>query len=80
VKILLFGSLRDAIGAEIAQHVPLEGCSIARLRKLIVANDEACAPLASSSVRASVDKVLVREDHIVRPGQEVAFFPMFSGG
>jgi molybdopterin synthase sulfur carrier subunit len=80
MKILLFGSLREDIGVDVSEDLPSEGCSIATLRRLLVAKSDSYAPLARPSVRASVDQVLVPDDYVIRPGQEVAFFPVFSGG
>ena len=80
LKILLFGRLGEEIGRDIVADVPAEGCTVAALRKRLVAGDPACAPLARPSVRACVDQVIVAEDFVVRPGQEVAFVPPLSGG
>ena len=80
VKILLFGSLREDIAGEVAEEVPEEGCSIGVLRGMLVARDPSHAPLARPSVLACVDQEIVRDDHVVLPGQEVAFFRPVSGG
>lgn len=80
MRILLFGSLREDIAREVAQEIPAEGCSIGTLREMLVASDPSYAPLARPSVRAFVDREIVREDCVVRPGQEVGFFPPLSGG
>ena len=80
MKILLFGSIGQAIGREIEADLPAEGCSVAALRTLLVERDPAFAPLGRPSARACVDQVIVAEDFIVHPGQEVAFVPPLSGG
>jgi molybdopterin converting factor small subunit len=80
VKILLFGSLREDVAQEVAGEVPAEGCSIGVLREMLVARDPAYAPLARPSVLACVDREIVRDDRVVRPGQEIAFFRPMSGG
>jgi sulfur-carrier protein len=80
LKILLFGSLRDEIAKEVAADIPARGCSIRDLRAMLVAGDPSCAPLARPSIRACVDRELVPDDHLVRPGQEVAFVSPLSGG
>jgi molybdopterin synthase sulfur carrier subunit len=80
LKIMLFGSLGEAIGRELTVDFPPEGCSVSALRKLLVERDPAFAPLARPSTRACVDQVIVPEDCIIRPGKEVAFIPPLSGG
>jgi len=80
LKILLFGSLSEKIAREVTGDIPLEGCSVAALRKMLVDRDPSCAPLARPSTRACVDQVIVPEDFVIRPGQEVAFVPPVSGG
>lgn len=80
MKILLFGSLREDVAGEVAAEVPAEGCSIGVLRERLVASDPSYAPLAGPSVLACVDREIVGDDRVVRPGQEVAFFRPVSGG
>ena len=36
--------------------------------------------LLRPGVRASIDREIVGDDAVVRPGAEVAFFSVFSGG
>lgn len=81
MKILFFGSLGDRIGREVEVTVPAEGCAVSELRQMISAgNPNAASALASSSVRACVDDVIVPDTFVLRPGSEVAFFPPLSGG
>lgn len=80
MRILLFGSLREDIAREVAAEIPAQGCSIRELRAMLVARDQCCAPLARPSNRACVDREIVPEDHVVRPGQEIAFVSPLSGG
>lgn len=80
MRILLFGGLREDIAGEVAVEVPAEGCSIRALRERLVASDPSYAALAHPSVLACVDQEIVREDRVVRPGQEIAFFRPLSGG
>ncbi|WP_165356608.1 MoaD/ThiS family protein [Sphingosinicella sp. BN140058] len=80
VKILLFGSLGQEIGREILADLPPDGCSVAALRQRLAAQDPAYGALARPSIRACVDQVIVAEEFLIRPGQEVAFVPPLSGG
>lgn len=80
MRILLFGVLGETIGREIAADVPADGCTVAELRRMLVASDPAHAPIASASARACIDQAVVGEDAVIMPGQEVAFVPPLSGG
>lgn len=80
MKILLFGQLAERFGREIDGDVPPEGCSVAALRRRLVDSDPSWEPLGRTSARACVDRTIVPEDHLVRPGQELAFLPPLSGG
>jgi len=80
VKILMFGSLGEQIGREIFEELSADGCTIGELRQRLVAKDPSRQGLLDPAIRASVDQILVKEDFVVRPGHELAFFPMLSGG
>jgi molybdopterin synthase sulfur carrier subunit len=75
MRILFFGRVADALGRERDVELPAAGCTIAELRALISPD-----VLARPGVRASLDKQVVGEEAFVRPGAEVAFFSVFSGG
>ena len=79
LRILLFGRVCDVLGHEIEAIVPEEGCTVGELRRL-VAGQTGSDALLQKGVRASVDKQVAGEDAMVRPGAEVAFFSVFSGG
>ncbi len=75
VKVLFFGKVGDQLGREREVAIPEGGCTVLELRRLI---DEAA--LAVRGVRASVNREIAPDDARVRPGDEVAFFSLFSGG
>jgi molybdopterin converting factor small subunit len=75
MRVLFFGRVADQLGRERQVELPLAGCTIAELRRLIGAD-----VLGRPGIRASIDKQVVGEDAFVRPGAEVAFFSVFSGG
>ncbi len=79
LRILLFGRVSDLLGRELDAMIPEGGCSIAELRRLI-AEQTGSDALLQKGVRASLDKQVAGEDAMVRPGAEVAFFSLFSGG
>ena len=75
VKVLFFGKVGDHLGRERDVAIPERGCTVGELRRLI---DESA--LAVRGVRASVNRDVAPDDARVRPGDEVAFFSVFSGG
>ena len=79
LKILLFGRVSDLLGREIEAVIPEAGCSVGELRRLI-AEQTGSDALLQRGVRASLDKQVAGDQAMVRPGAEVAFFSVFSGG
>lgn len=80
-RILFFGSLAELIGRERIVALPAGVITVAGLRERLGQIDQGFAlALSRPGVRASVDHVVVPGDAPVRPGQEVAFFPLVSGG
>lgn len=79
LKILLFGRVSDQLGREIETAIPETGCTIGELRRLL-ADQTGSDALLQKGVRASVDKQVAGDQTLVRPGAEVAFFSVFSGG
>jgi molybdopterin converting factor small subunit len=75
MRVLFFGRVADQLGRERQVELPGSGCTVAELRRLIAAD-----VLGKPGVRASIDKQVVGDDALVRPGAEVAFFSVFSGG
>ncbi len=79
LRILLFGRVCDLLGREIEAMVPEEGCTVGELRRLVCEQTGSDA-LLQKGVRASLDQQVVGDEATVRPGAEVAFFSVFSGG
>ena len=79
LKILLFGRVSDLLGREIEAMIPEAGCTVGALRRLIAEQTRSDA-LLQKGVRGSVDKQVASDETFVRPGSEVAFFSVFSGG
>ena len=79
LRVLLFGRVSDLLGREIEALIPQNGCTVGELRRLI-ADQSASDALLQKGVRASLDKQVATDDAVVRPGVEVAFFSVFSGG
>lgn len=79
--VLFFGRVGERLGREGRVPLPAEGLSVREIRRLLAERDEVAADaLLRPDVRASVDLVVVSEDAVARPGQEIAFFSLFSGG
>lgn len=80
-RILYFGRVGERLGAEGRLDLPADGLAVRDIRRLLAEQDEVAADaLLRPDVRASVDLVVVGEDALARPGQEIAFFSLFSGG
>ncbi len=80
-RILFFGRVGERLGPEGQLDLPVEGLTVREIRRRLAERDEVAADaLLRPDVRASVDLVVVGEDARVRPGQEIAFFSLFSGG
>jgi len=80
-RILFFGRVGERLGAEGQLDLPAAGASMGEIRNLLAARDEvAAAALLRADVRGSLDQVVVRDDVLARPDQEIAFFSIFSGG
>ena len=80
-RILFFGRVGERLGPEGLLDLPAEGLPIREIRRLLAERyDVAADVLLRPDVRASVDLVVVGEDALARPDQEIAFFSLFSGG
>ncbi|HWQ87647.1 MoaD/ThiS family protein [Brevundimonas sp.] len=80
-RILYFGRVGERLGAEGQLDLPADGLPVREIRRLLAAQDEVAADaLLRPDVRACVDLVIVGENALARPGQEIAFFSLVSGG
>ena len=82
VKVCFFGKLADLFGRTHEIVIPPAGCPLSEVRAAIVESVEGGLDwLSAPGVRAAVGRELVLNDSAwVRPGEEVAFLPAFSGG
>ena len=79
VRVLLFGSLREAAGAkELAVALP-ERARVVALRELLMASQPAFEKLAGR-LRVAVNREFASDDAVLADGDEVAFLPPVSGG
>lgn len=81
-RILFLGRPSDVFGAERTLDLPPDGQSVGDLRRRLaaLAGPEAGAVLLDPAVRAAVDDCIGPDSAWARPGQEVLFFSVFSGG
>jgi sulfur-carrier protein len=81
VRVLFFGSTAERLGArERTVQVSPDGVGVEELKRILAAGDETVRAALGPPTRVAIDQVVVGEDARARPGQEVAFLPVFSGG
>ena len=78
-SVLFFGRVGEVMGRTRTIDIPEAGCTVGELRRRLAAaaGDDI---LLQPGVRASINRQVVGEDAVVRPGAEIAFFSLFSGG
>jgi molybdopterin converting factor subunit 1 len=76
VRVRLFASLREQLGARGERTVP-SGTSVGALWRMLVSDRP---ELAEVPVRFAVNEAYVEASHRLNEGDEVAFFPPVSGG
>lgn len=81
IRIVFLGELGARLGREHELDGPESGLTVAEIRRRLCETVEgACETLGRSDIRAALDHTLVADAARVRPGQELAFLPVFSGG
>lgn len=79
VKILLFATLRDYVGApSVALELPT-GTTIAGLEELLVARYPRLEKVRGSMM-AAINRVYAADEQVIPENAEIAFFPPVSGG
>jgi molybdopterin converting factor subunit 1 len=78
VRLLLFARYAELAGAPTLEVDAVGALSLGDLWDAVRAKVPALA--GESTPMMAVDQVYAARDRIVRPGQEVAFFPPVSGG
>jgi molybdopterin converting factor subunit 1 len=78
IEVLLFASLKDALGPRVVAEVP-DSADVAAVRRALEA---AHPPVARIGARArfAVNEVWADESHPVREGDVVALLPPIAGG
>ena len=80
IRIVFFGRPADQFGGERLIDGPEGGLSMIDLRRRIATSADGGDILLDPAIRGAVDGVQCDDETWVRPGQEAAFFSIFSGG
>ena len=78
MKVLFYGRLADAIGRDMEMEAG-GAWSVAELRRRLAASHPDAAEALGRS-RAAIASVLVGDEHLIGPADEVEFLPPVSGG
>lgn len=79
VKVLLFATLRDRVGArELELELPA-AATVADLKTLLIKTYPTLSP-AQSSIMTAVNREYAADEQIIPSGAEIALFPPVSGG
>jgi molybdopterin converting factor subunit 1 len=82
LNVLFFASLADQLKCRsLALPFPHPAVSAGQLRDaLIEQHGETWNALRSDQLRCAVNQQIVKMDHPLKPGDEIAFFPPVTGG
>ncbi|MFT5927697.1 MAG: molybdopterin synthase sulfur carrier subunit, partial [Candidatus Azotimanducaceae bacterium] len=82
VTVQFFASLREELGADKLNLKVQEAISVSELVQRIADQENAGwqSTLSASDILVAVNQTLVDRDHMVEPGDEVAFLPPVTGG
>ncbi len=83
LRVLYFAALRERVGrSEETLDVPQQVNTVAQLRAWLSQRGEpwTAALAGNNRIRAAVDQAMVDDQHALREGAEVAFFPPVTGG
>jgi molybdopterin synthase catalytic subunit len=79
IRVLLFGAVREAVGAKELEVRLEEGASLAALRALLAGQHRVFADYGER-LMAAVNQHTRGDDYLLSEGDEVAFLPPVSGG
>lgn len=80
IRIYFFASLREVLGGQ--QTMQTKANTVGELRQVLMSQSEAHAQALGHKrpVRTAVNQVMAGDDHPLKEGDEVAFFPPVTGG
>ncbi|MEY3669216.1 MAG: molybdopterin synthase sulfur carrier subunit [Pseudomonadota bacterium] len=82
IRLKFFASIREWTGVA-EERLPIsEQSTVAQVRAVLASRGEVWEKCLGPSavVRAAVNQEVVQDDHVLAPGDEVAFFPPVTGG
>ncbi|MEE4243903.1 MAG: molybdopterin converting factor subunit 1 [Kangiellaceae bacterium] len=80
VKVLFFASLRDKAGCnELTLEIDNDISVDSLINQMVVANAN-LNDVFSGTFLTAVNQETVELEHLVKPGDEIAFFPPVTGG
>ncbi len=79
VKILLFATLRDYVGAKAIEMEIPQGTTVTGLKDVLAKMYPRMAP-AKNSIMAAINHEYAADDQIIASNAEIALFPPVSGG
>lgn len=81
IQVLFFASLREQLDCAEQQISAQDVTCVADIKlNLVTANPTWQAALADRNLLCAVNQELVNSSHLVKDGDEVAFFPPVTGG
>lgn len=81
LRVQFFGRPSDIFGSSMEVEIPAAGLPLSELRSLLLQSEpEATEVFERYGVRVAIDNQITSGDVLVRPGQTVEFFSLFSGG
>lgn len=81
IEVRFFARLRDQLGCDAVAIESVEQDSVTLVRERLVAeHPDWREPLSQSGVLFAVNHALVKSEHAVKDGDEVAFMPPVTGG
>ena len=82
INVKFFAALRETLNSDgLSNPHNVSITTIADVKQALIANKpDWQAPLASNSLLMAVNHEMVQSDHLVKAGDEVAFFPPVTGG
>jgi molybdopterin converting factor small subunit len=80
ISVSFYGELADRLQRERTVAFAADDITVGEIRAELARQDKDAAILLNPRIRAAVDSRVVGDDSTVKPGQDVIFFSVVSGG
>jgi Molybdopterin converting factor, small subunit len=80
LNLSFYGAVADKLGRERSVAFAADGVTVGEIRAELARQDPDAEILLQPQIRAALDTRVVKDDAVVRSGQEVVFFSIVSGG